>query len=199
MYFPRRFTTSFATLSLGCALAAAAEMPASSQHNAVFADAAVMNALHGDAWAVLVFAPQGKQSAVSSQLAEFDQHNMLLADNNMVVVLVPPAATATDPATAADATPAPKLESVAYVTNAESVPVEAVDAQSRARSQYHVADDEFAVVLVDNQGVERGRWSAPTCALEIQKAVKPEPTAFSTSDVSKRHWYQLSNYMHRNR
>lgn len=120
-----------------------------------FAQNTTLQALRDQARPLLIFAPATADPAVQQQIADLASHAGGLRDHDMQIVLIPSSAGA--------------LHS--EIPAASFAPEE----EQHARRRFHVAANEFAVILVGKDGGEKLRSSTPLSWQRISSTVDSMP------------------------
>ena len=117
---------------------------------AAHAQSHTLTQLQGTSRVLMVFAPEADSAKFQRQLELIAHHSFELSLRNTVVVPV-----ATNVSLAAD------------YYGGESLPVTSLTEQSFVRTRFHIQLNDFAVVLLNEDGAEQARYTTPVDIHEL--------------------------------
>jgi hypothetical protein len=132
--------------------APAAKLVAAPVTPAPFAENPIVG-LRGSSRVLLIFAPDSRLPAARQQLANLDQHTLELTQHDTVFVSEITNRHADD-----EIYPGENVGSGTYRD------------QLSAREKFGLKYNDFAVILLDKNGIEARRWSAPVSVTDITSA-----------------------------
>lgn len=110
--------------------------------------------LRGNARVLLIFAPAADSPIMQQQMLMIERHQLELAHRNTVLV----------PILNPD-------DSRTFSFNGEHLDPGTAADLAAARKKFEIKPAEFAVILLDDQGIERTRWSQPVSATDLDDQI----------------------------